>query len=82
MPVAGIKKCASIEAKILGDKSEALNANMEEQIKLSMEKIEKSLNDNIFKDLIKIKSQIEESKNMHSKLKVNKFIGQILLRGM
>ena len=37
---------------------------MEEQIKLSMEKIEKSLNDNIVKDLVKIKSQIEESKNM------------------
>ena len=67
MPVAAIKKGASIEAKILGDKLEALNANMEEQIKQSMEKIEKSLNDNIVKDLSKIKSQIEESKNIHSK---------------
>ena len=36
LTVAAIKKGASIEAKNLGDKLEALNANMEEQIKLSI----------------------------------------------
>lgn len=64
MPVAAIKKGASIEAKLMSDKMEAINVNIEEKLKQnldSLHKLEQKFDDSYNIGLAEIKEKVDKS---------------------
>lgn len=59
MPVAAIKKGVSIDTKVLSDKIDALNLNVEGNIMDQIEKIEKKLDEEFKSQVLILKEQLE-----------------------